>query len=256
MAEAARRLLAETGVAAEAIRRAAVYAPDARLAVPILRSLSLGEGVLPQVPLLTEIGNTGVGSPLLALVACLEEAEPGDRILLVGYGSGADALLFEATVHVRDRDRTRGVAAQVAAGRPLRHYGKFLQFRRLVETEPVRAFTGLPVMEREERQNLRLYGQRCAACGAVQYPRRQAMLPRWGSGLPQPWLRALHPEVGPYEPDQWDQSVSKHSSSAKPLSRGMPATFNRYSPMIVVSPTASSMNAPWTTRWALAALPT
>jgi uncharacterized OB-fold protein len=27
-------------------------------------------------------------------------------------------------------------------------------------------------MEREERQDLRLYGQRCRACGAVQYPRR------------------------------------------------------------------------------------
>ena len=172
MAEAARRLFAETGVAPGAIRRAAVYAPDARLAGPILRSLGLGEDVLPRVPLLTRIGNTGVASPLLALAACLEEAEPDDRILVVGYGSGADALLFEATGKIRALDRARGVAAQVAVGRSLQHYGKFLRFRRLVETEPVRAFTGLPVMEREERQNLRLYGQRCAACGAVQYPRR------------------------------------------------------------------------------------
>jgi 3-hydroxy-3-methylglutaryl CoA synthase len=184
MAEAARRLLAETGVAPEAIRRAAVYAPDARLAVPILRSLGLGEGVLPRVPLLTRIGNTGVASPLLALAACLEEAEPGDRILVIGYGSGADALLFEATGRIRTLDRTRGVAAQVAAGRALQHYGKFLLFRRLVETEPVRAFTGLPVMEREERQDLRLYGQRCAACGAVQYPRRHVCWQCSGKELP------------------------------------------------------------------------
>ena len=161
-----------------------MYAPDVRLAPAILRSLGLGEGVLPRIPLLAEIGNTGVASPLLALAACLEEAEPGDRILLVGYGSGADALLFEATGRVRDLDRTRGVAAQVAAGRPLRHYGKFLRFRRLVETEPVRAFTGLPVMEREERQDLRLYGQRCAACGAVQYPRRHVCWQCSGKELP------------------------------------------------------------------------
>jgi hypothetical protein len=73
----------------------------------------------------------------------------------VGYGSGADALLFEATERVRDLDRTRGAAAQVAAGRALLHYGRFLRFRRLVETEPVRAFTGLPVMEREERERTR-----------------------------------------------------------------------------------------------------
>jgi 3-hydroxy-3-methylglutaryl CoA synthase len=184
MAEAARRLFAQTGVAPEAIRRAAVYAPDVRLGPAILRSLGLGEGVLPRIPLLSQIGNTGVASPLLALAACLEEAEPGDRILLVGYGSGADALLFAATGRVRDLDRTWGVAAQVAAGRPLRHYGKFLQFRRLVETEPVRAFTGLPVMEREERQDLRLYGQRCRACGAVQYPRRHVCWQCSGKELP------------------------------------------------------------------------
>jgi 3-hydroxy-3-methylglutaryl CoA synthase len=185
MAEAARRLLAQTGVAATAIRRAAVYAPDARLALPILRSLGLGEGVLPRVPLLGRIGNTGAASPILALVACLEEAEPGDRILAIGYGSGADALLFEATEAVRGLDRTRGVADQVAAGRALQHYGKFLQFRRLVDTEPIRAFTGLPVMEREERQSLRLYGQRCAACGAVQYPRRHVCWRCSGRDLPE-----------------------------------------------------------------------
>ena len=172
MAEAARRLLAETGIGAEGVRRAAVYAPDARLAVPILRSLGLDEDVLPRVPLLARIGNTGVAAPILALAACLEEVAPGDRILVVGYGSGADALLFEATDAVRGLDRTRGVAAQVAAGRALQHYGKLLRFRRLIEREPVRAFTGLPVMEREERQDLRLYGQRCATCGAIQYPRR------------------------------------------------------------------------------------
>jgi 3-hydroxy-3-methylglutaryl CoA synthase len=173
MAEAVRRLLAGTGVAPGEIRRAAVYAPDARLVLPILRSLGLGESVLPRAPLLAEVGNTGTASPLLGLAACLEDAEPGDRILVVGYGAGADALLFEATERVRRLDRSRGVAAQIARGRPLRQYGRLLQFRRLVEAEPVRAFTGLPVMEREERQDLRLYGQRCGACGAVQYPRRR-----------------------------------------------------------------------------------
>jgi hydroxymethylglutaryl-CoA synthase len=185
MAEAARRLFAETGVAPAAIRRAAVYAPDARLVVPILRSLGLGEDVLPRVPLLAGIGNTGVAAPVMALAACLEEAEPGDRILVVGYGSGADALLFETTDAIRDLDRSGGVAIQASAGRALQHYGKLLQFRRLVETEPIRAFTGLPVMEREERQDLRLYGQRCAACGAIQYPRRHVCWRCSGKELPE-----------------------------------------------------------------------
>ena len=102
----------------------------------------------------------------------LEEARPGDRLLVVGYGSGADALLFQATERIEGWDRRGGLLAQLRAGRPLAHYGKLLRFRRLVETEVIRAFTGLPVLQREEHQDMRLYGQKCTACGAVQYPRR------------------------------------------------------------------------------------
>jgi len=172
MAEAVDALLGQAGVAREKVAKVACYAPDARLAPGIFRSLRLPEAAALRTSLLARVGNTGTASPFLALAAALEEVEPGDRILVVGYGAGADALLFRATERVRQLDRRRGVAAQLAAGRPLVHYGKLLQFRRLVEGEVIRAFTGLPVMQREERQDLRLYGQRCAACGAVQYPRR------------------------------------------------------------------------------------
>src|SRR5262249_45990070 len=148
MAEAARRLFTETGVAPEGVRRAAVYAPDARLAGPVLRSRGRSESVTPRVPLLAQVGNTGVAAPVLALAACLEEAEPGDRILVVGYGSGADALLFEATEAIRRLDRSRGVAAQVAAGRALQHYGEFLPFRPLVATGPISPVTRAAGVER------------------------------------------------------------------------------------------------------------
>jgi 3-hydroxy-3-methylglutaryl CoA synthase len=172
MAEAVEALLARLAVARESIARVACYAPDARLGPVVLRTLGLPEGVALRTPLLSRVGNTGTASPVLALAAGLEEARPGDRILVVGYGAGADALLFRATDRLAAWDHSRGLAAQLAWGRPLAHYGKMLQFRRLVEGETIKAFTGLPVMQREERQDLRLYGQKCGACGAVQYPRR------------------------------------------------------------------------------------
>ena len=96
MAEAARRVLAETGVAAgdQAGRRVRARRPARRRpfcgASDSARASAGGAAAHPA-------GIPGVASPLLALAACLEQAEPGDRILLVGYGSGADALLFEAT---------------------------------------------------------------------------------------------------------------------------------------------------------------
>ena len=170
--EAVTALLQQTGTPAEAIARVASYAPDARTGAAILARLGLAQVSSPGTALLGRIGNAGTASPLLGLAACLEEARPGDRILVAGYGAGADALLFRATERVTRLDHRRGVRAQVEAGRPLSHYGKLLRFRRLVEGEPIRAFTGLPVLAREERQDLRLYGQRCTACAAVQYPRR------------------------------------------------------------------------------------
>ncbi|HVN28509.1 MAG TPA: 3-oxoacyl-[acyl-carrier-protein] synthase III C-terminal domain-containing protein, partial [Candidatus Binataceae bacterium] len=40
-------------------------------------------------------GDTGAAHPLLLLVSVLERTKPGDRVLVVGFGQGADALLFE-----------------------------------------------------------------------------------------------------------------------------------------------------------------
>ena len=173
MPEAVVALLDQTGVARDDIARVACYAPDARSAPGVVRALGLPKAATPGLALLERIGNTGTASPLIGLAASLEEARPGDRILVVGYGAGADALLFRATERVEALDRSRGLRAQVGAGRALAHYGKLLRFRRLVLNEPIRAFTGLPVLAREERQDLRLYGQRCASCAAVQYPQRR-----------------------------------------------------------------------------------
>ena len=45
-------------------------------------------------------GETGAAHPLVMLVDALEKAKPGDKILVVGFGQGCDALLFEATEHL------------------------------------------------------------------------------------------------------------------------------------------------------------
>jgi 3-hydroxy-3-methylglutaryl CoA synthase len=42
-------------------------------------------------------GETGTAHPLVMLVHALEDAQPGDRILVAGFGQGCDALYFEVT---------------------------------------------------------------------------------------------------------------------------------------------------------------
>jgi 3-hydroxy-3-methylglutaryl CoA synthase len=170
--EAVEGVLRKTGRKREDIAKLVVYGPDARTHAAIARQLGL-ERALPKEPVIGRAGNTGAASCLLGLAAAFEELTPGDQVLVVSYGNGAEALLFQATDAVAAFRPARPISAQLAAGRPLSHYGKLLRFRRHVETEVVRAFTSVPTMVREERQNFRLYGQRCEDCGAVSYPRRK-----------------------------------------------------------------------------------
>jgi hydroxymethylglutaryl-CoA synthase len=56
-----------------------------------------------------EVGNVYSGSCMLGLTAILDEAKPGDRILMVSYGSGAGSDAFD--IRVTDRiDQVRNLA--------------------------------------------------------------------------------------------------------------------------------------------------
>ncbi|MBI4241091.1 MAG: OB-fold domain-containing protein [Candidatus Rokubacteria bacterium] len=170
--EAVDGLLAKLGLKREDIAKVAYYAPDFRTHAALARQLKFPESAMLKEPVIGKAGNTGSASALLGLASALEEARRGDRILVVSYGNGAEALCVQATERIEKVSWERGVSAQIALGRQLSHYGKFLLFRRHVETEVIKAFTSLPTMVREERQNFRLYGQKCQECGAVSYPRR------------------------------------------------------------------------------------
>ncbi len=172
IAEAVEGVLKKTGRKREDITKLVLYAPDARLHAALSRQLKFPETAMLKEPVIGKAGNTGSASTLLGLASALEEAKPHDQILVVSYGSGAEALLFQVTEKIAGASFARPVSAQLAAGRSLTHYGKLLRFRRHVETEVIKAFSSLPTMLREERQNFRLYGQKCADCGAVSYPRR------------------------------------------------------------------------------------
>jgi 3-hydroxy-3-methylglutaryl CoA synthase len=172
IAEAIEGLLKATGRKREDIAKLVLYAPDARTHAALVRQLKLAESAMPKEPVISRAGNTGSASCLLGLAAVLEEAKPGDQILVVSYGSGAEALLFQATDALSRWRSHRPVSAQLGSGVALAQYGKLLNFRRHVETEVVRAFASVPTAVREEQQDLRLYGQKCQDCGAVSYPRR------------------------------------------------------------------------------------
>lgn len=162
-------LLERHSLAPSAIAHLALYSPDARAAA----ELGLGMGFTSEqlvAPLAPDIGCTGAAEALLLLARALDRAAPGELILVGGFGEGADVLLLRATDALATGRAATAVDAWVAAGKPLPSYEKYLKYRRLLPVdEPTDVVTS--VLEHKElRQNVRLHGSRCRACGQVQYP--------------------------------------------------------------------------------------
>src|SRR5262249_34936145 len=80
-------------------------------------------------------GEAGAAHPLIMLVAALEQAKPGERIPVGGFGQGADALLFEATPAIANQPARRGVRGHLARRKEETSYSKYLAFNELVEVE-------------------------------------------------------------------------------------------------------------------------
>ena len=124
-------------------------------------------------PLLTNIGMAGTAQPLLELIAALDRAEPGERILLLAGGDGADAIVLEATDALKAwRSARRPLLEQAADCAPLPDYLDYLRWQGILPdaaSQPRRGPRPTSV-HREEDTLVRLHGGRCGGCGAVQYP--------------------------------------------------------------------------------------
>lgn len=121
------------------------------------------------------IGHTGAAHPLLMLADTLAVAVPGDLVLLVGFGQGADILLFEVTETISQIRPKRGVQGWLERREPETNYLKFLAFNGQLNLDRgMRAEFDqkqpLTALFRHRRAVLGLIGTRCIATGAVQFP--------------------------------------------------------------------------------------
>ena len=85
--------------------------------------------------LVNKLGNTYSGSSPLGLSAVLDVARPGDRILIVSYGSGAgsDAFIFEVTPRIEQvRDLAPKTRDILDHNKHYLEYGEYAKFRRKI----------------------------------------------------------------------------------------------------------------------------
>jgi hydroxymethylglutaryl-CoA synthase len=87
--------------------------------------------------LANEIGNTYAGAAILGLTAILDEAKPGDRILVVSFGSGAgaDAFSFRVTPRITDMPRTVPTTRQYISRRVELDYATYARHRRKITVD-------------------------------------------------------------------------------------------------------------------------
>lgn len=170
--DAVNTLLQRAKLKAADFAKAIFSAPDARSYQALGQSLGFTAAQL-QEPLLSSIGNTGSAHPLLLLVAALETAKPGDRLLLAGYGDGCDAFILRVTPEIEKVKGKKGVKGHLASRRTLATYEKYLAYRRLLswpEKEPLRLFPAATAMWRDRPSVLSLHGSRCRKCGTISFP--------------------------------------------------------------------------------------
>lgn len=124
------------------------------------------------------IGYAGAAHALLMLAATLETAAPGDRILLVGFGQGADVLIFQVTDAIAGARPNRGVAGSVADALATDSYMRMLSFYGGIDAEwgmrsEKSAKTALTEQYRSTGQLEAFNAGKCGDCGTIQFPQLQ-----------------------------------------------------------------------------------
>ena len=174
MSDVIRNLLKESGLKQGDISRLIVYTPEPRLAQQLARRLGFNPETQLANTFNNQIGDTGSAQVFLSLSAALGQAQPGELMLVAGYGDGGEALLLKATENVRKTETCQKMETCLKRGRPLTSYMKYLHFRDILGESSYDAFSSLALLWREEKQNLRLVGVKCRRCGVIHFPRRRA----------------------------------------------------------------------------------
>jgi 3-hydroxy-3-methylglutaryl CoA synthase/uncharacterized OB-fold protein len=162
--------LKKAGIAMTDIAKVVLYAPDARRHREMAARLKLQPAQV-QESLFDKMGNTGAAFSLMQLVAALENAKPGDKILCVSYGDGADILLLQATDKIAQVKPRLGMKKSLAAKMMLPGMDMLAAFQNAAAADPERGGSASASEIARERDYIyRMHGVKCKTCGTVQFP--------------------------------------------------------------------------------------
>lgn len=169
--KAVSELMRRHGLRAQDFAKVVFYAPNLRAYRSIAGRLGFNSDQM-QNALVGNVGNTGTAYALMLLVTALEEAKPGDKILLATYGDGSDVFILQATDHINKGGR--GATAYIQSKKVINDYRRYAKWRRIIPVDKGRSVLipkpSLKEMMRRQEETVRMYGSKCKVCGTIEYP--------------------------------------------------------------------------------------
>jgi len=152
-----------------------VYANTARRQTEMCKNLSFDDKTQMAPAFFGTVGDTGTALVPMMLAALLEKAKAGQKVLVVSYGQGSDAMIITATKDGAKPAGTHGMSGYMASKRLLPSYLTYLRWRNLVSVAPPAKrpplkIPGMAALWREGNRNISLIGCKCKKCGTIQYP--------------------------------------------------------------------------------------
>lgn len=164
--------LEAAGVDAEAIDYLVISATES-VSRTVARDCGM-EGAQRPAELEARIGLCGTAHALLGLAWALEQAQPGQHMLVAGLGQGADVLILKVERAAPLSGKPLGV--QMQQGRMEENYSRYAGLRGLMPIDGgIRAErdnrTAQSAHYRRHQDLTGFVGGRCNDCGQLQYPR-------------------------------------------------------------------------------------
>jgi hydroxymethylglutaryl-CoA synthase len=128
---AGQTLLDATGTSAADYQFAVFHQPNSKFPERAAKQLGFSKDQIKTGLLVPVIGNTYAGAAMIGLTAILDVAQPGDRILMVSFGSGAgsDAFALRVTDAILERRARAPFTADYIARRVPIDYARYTRLR-------------------------------------------------------------------------------------------------------------------------------
>jgi hydroxymethylglutaryl-CoA synthase len=122
----------ELGYAAADFQHVVFHQPNHKFPIQVARQLGFAPEQYELGLLSPKIGNTYAGSSLIGFSAILDAAQPGARVLMVSYGSGAgsDAFVWQTTDSLPRRQPLACKTIDYVTRRQPIDYGTYVRYRK------------------------------------------------------------------------------------------------------------------------------